>query len=409
MPGDPLHVVLLGDPLRFPRGMASTSRARLLARALREAGVDVRVLVLQADERPPHVENSEVRGVYRGVPFEYAAGRTILHGSFVVRRLVELRGWAMGALRLAQARRRGELDVVYLWFTSQWLQARRLGFLSLLRALGVPVMLELSERPWALREDANALERRLSPLAGVAGVVAISDVLTGWVRSEARRLGRDVRLVEVPIVVDLDEREPEPYPSGEPPVVVFAGSPEYEAAIRFILEAMRTVWERVPECELVVTGTNPSDPAARWLLEEAAGAGPDARVRFAGYLSRDDLLALYGRARALLVPLFEDVRSHARFPTKIGEYLAAARPVVTSAVGEIPRFFTDGVDGVVTPAGDAGEFGARIADLLERPEAAAGIGLAGRALAERTFRYDIYGPRLASALEAVAARTGSRV
>jgi glycosyltransferase involved in cell wall biosynthesis len=388
--------------------MAPTSRARLLARALREAGVDVRVLVLQADERPPHVENTEVRGVYRGVPFEYAAGRTVLHGSFVVRRLVELRGWGTGALRLVQARRKGELDVVYLWVTSQWLQARRLGFLTLLRALGVPVMLELSERPWALREDAGPLERRLSPLAGVAGVVAISDVLTGWVRAEARRLGRDVRLVEVPIVADLDERAPEPYPSGEPPVVVFAGSPEYEQAIRFILEAMRTVWERVPGCELVVTGTNPSDPAARWLLEEAAGAGPDARVRFAGYLSRQDLLALYGRARALLVPLFEDVRSHARFPTKIGEYLAAARPVVTSAVGEIPRFFSDGVDGVVTPAGDAREFGARLADLLERPEAAAGIGLAGRALAERTFSYDLYGPRLASALAAVAARPGRR-
>ena len=381
--------------------MAATNRARLLAQALTEAGVRVRVLCMQAGERPPHVENTEVRGVYRGIPFEFAAGTTVRHSSFLVRRLVEARGWAAGAARLVQLRRRGQLDVVYLWFTSQRLEWRRLVYLTLLRCLRVPVVIELNERPWPLRDEQTTAEKRRSPLQGVAGAVAISRLLGDWTRREAGRLRRTVAVMDVPILVDVNERVPQPYPD-DGPLIVFAGSPEYDETIRFIFAAMRRVWREVPECRLVVTGANPADPAARWLLSEMRRGPGDARVEIAGYLSRDDLLSLYARARALLVPLFDDVSSQARFPTKIGEYLAAARPVVTSAVGEVPRYFVDGVDAVVCPPGDALAFGERITGLLRDPEGAAAIGRAGRALAERRFHYALYADELRGGFTAVA-------
>ena len=115
--------------------------------------------------------------------------------------------------------------------------------------------------------------------------------------------------------------------------------------------------------------------------------GLAARVDLVGYLSRAELLALYERAHALLIPLFDDQRSRARFPTKIGEYLAAARPVVTNSVGEIPRYFTDGVDAIVCPPGDPVAFGRAIADLLSDPARAALIGRRGRRVAETRFHY----------------------
>ena len=401
MPEHPLNVVVLGAYMRFPHGMAATNRVRLLARALHEAGAGVRVLCLQAADRPPHVENTEVRGAYEGIPFEYASGTTVRHSSFTMRRLIAARGWTIGALRLVQLRREGCLDVAYLWFWDPPPSVRTYFYLALLKLLGVPVVNELNEQPWHLQ--ATAIDRGLSALIGRSGYVSISEFLTRWAHREAERQGRRLEVIEVPIVVDVNEQTPTDYPGGDP-LVVFAGSPVYDETIRFILSAMEHVWRAAPQCRLVVTGANPSDPAAKWLIEEAKQLSTDARVSFPGYLSRPELLRLYARAHVLLVPLFDDVRSKARFPTKIGEYLAAARPIVTTAVGEIPRCFEDQVNAAVCAPGDPALYGAKIVALLHDPELAASIGRRGRDTAVARFHYALYSETLLRGFAAVAGK-----
>ena len=165
---------------------------------------------------------------------------------------------------------------------------------------------------------------------------------------------------------------------------------------------MQQVWRIHPECRLVVTGAAPNDPRADWLREEMRRAEYGDRVDLVGYLSRDELMDLYGRAHALLIPLFDDQQSRARFPTKIGEYLAAARPVVTNSVGEIPLYFTDGVDAIVCPPNDPIAYGRAIADLLSDPARAALIGRRGRRVAETRFHYALHGETLARAFADIA-------
>jgi len=401
VPERPLSVVVLGAWMRFPHGMAATNRVRLLARALREAGADVRVLCLQAVERPPHVENTSVRGTYEGVPFEYATGTTVRHSSFLMRRLVAAWGWTNGALRLVQLRREGRLDVVYLWFWDRPTGVHTLLYLALLKLLGVPVVQELNEQ--LQHPSAASIDRYVSRLIGASGYVSISDFLTQWVYREARREGRYLDVIEVPIVVDVNEQTPTDYPGGEP-LVVFAGSPVYDETIRFILSAMEHVWREVPGCRLVVTGANPSDPAARWLIAEASRLSADSRVSFPGYLSRPELLRLYARAHALLIPLFDDARSKARFPTKIGEYLAASRPIVTTAVGEIPRYFEDQVNAAVCAPGEPAVYGAKIVALLRDPDLAASIGRRGRSTAVGRFHYALHSETLTNGFASVAGK-----
>lgn len=399
--GRPVHVVILGDYIGFPHGMATTSRVRLFARALDEAGVDVRVLVLQGIDRPSHIENTAVRGEHLGVQFEYACGTTLRHDSFIARRVVAVLGWVRGSLRLAQLRRQGLLDVVLLWFWTPRPAVRLGWFLALLRLLRVPVVREIDESPWSQRPDATLVERLWSPLAGTVGAVTISGELHEWAVGEYRAR-QDARVIDVPILVDVAEQDPGDYPSGEP-VVVFAGSPVYRTTLRFIFSAMPEVWRSHPECRLVVTGATSDDPRADWMRAEVRQAEFGPRVDLVGYLGRPELLELYDRAHALLIPLFDDQQSRARFPTKIGEYLAAARPVVTNSVGEIPLYFTDGVDAIVCPPDDAVAFGRAIADLLSDRARAALIGRRGRRVAEARFHYALYGETMARAFVDIAA------
>lgn len=392
-------MVILGDYLGFPHGMANTGRALLMARALQEAGVAVRVLALQGIDRAPEALNTQARGVHMGIPFEYACGTALRHESFVVRRLIAMRGWLSGGLRLLRLRRQGVLDLVILWFWTPRPALRLFFFTALLRLMRVPVVREVNESPWSQKPDASALERLWSPLAWTAGALTISRELHEWAVHAYRRRP-DARVIDVPILVDVDERAPVAYPAeslATTPLLVFAASPAYRSIVEFIFAAMHEVWRRHPECRLVVTGAASGDPRADWLRSEVQQSGLQGRVDLVGYLDRSDLLDLYVRAHALLIPLFDDRQSRARFPTKIGEYLAAARPVVTSSVGEIPLYLTDGVDAVLCPPDDALAYGQAIVNLLDDPVRAADIGRLGRRVAETRFHYGLFGERLAEA------------
>jgi len=399
-----LHVVFLMRASGFPHGMAATNRVQLLGRSLVEQDADVAVLCMRASERPGSIRNENVRGMFTGISYEYACGSTVRSNSFVVRRYQDARGYAIALLRLAGLQRSGRLDCVYLWAVggpswrmAPWLLVR---FLNWIR---VPVVIELNERPRAASSLPRAIDKHLSPFDGISGAVAISAWLASWASTEAERIARSVGVTEIPIVVDVGEQAPAEY-GQEDPLLVYAASPGYETALAFVLAAMRHVWQRHPECRLVVTGLDP----------EAAGAGgapmgprsstPDERVQLVGYVNRDQLLEFYAQARALLIPLFNDDRSRARFPSKIGEYLAAARPVVATHVGEIDRYLNNRETAYLSAPGDAAAYAESIVELLDHPAAAAAVGSAGRRLAEERFHYALHGPSLRAFIESVCCR-----
>ena len=294
--GRGLHVVILGDCIPYPQGMAVTARARLVARALAQAGASVRVLSMQASERPPHVQNTLARGCVDGVQFEYTCGTTTRHRRFVVRRLVGAWGWLNGALRLVGLRKEGSLDLVYLWFWTPRPALRLLFFVVLLRLMRVPVIREINETQWSLkpaptmaRAPVVALGRRRRRCGYFGGA-------SEWAARDRRR-HEQFRVIDLPILVDVDERQPSPYPTSHP-LVVFAGTPTYHLTIEFIISAMQEVWKIHPECRLVITAMNPD---VDWSGRYGGEHGLDSRIDLVGYLTRTQLLELYARAHALLI------------------------------------------------------------------------------------------------------------
>jgi glycosyltransferase involved in cell wall biosynthesis len=389
-----LDVVVILRSCGFPRGMAATNRVRLLGRALREHGVAVRVVCMRVSERPGEVRNTDVCGVADGLAFLYTPGSTVRSSSFAVRRWREARGFVLALREVRRLRAHGRLDCAFLpdVCVERW-RPSTFALVWWLRRLGVPVIVELNEAPAMYASRLPRVSSRFSHLYGVDAVLAISAWLSKWAADEASRLHRLVDIVEVPIVVDMEERASG---GGAPDarLFVYSASDEYLGDLAFVLRSLRRVWEQAPGARLAVTGIGPQRGLEVAGRERVLDAVADGRLQFRGYVDRPALLQTYRQAAGLLIPLHDDLRSRARFPTKIGEYLASGRPVVTCGVGEIGRFLRDGVSAYVAPADDEAAFAARMLAVLGDEVQAAAIGRAGREVAAHAFAYRAQGPVL---------------
>lgn len=381
-----LHIGVLTGRTPYPNGMAATQRIRLMARAMAEAGADVNVWVDGLDGWTD-ARNNEVTGTRDGIPFEYLLGKTQA-SPHKWRRILDRYDLSWTARRvISGAAHNHALGGLYFYTSVLKPEFERIVVRSTAKKHRFPVAIDLCEAPWCFKPSQTMVEKHLSPLWGADGAICISHFLADWVRQENSRIGRNVGSLEIPILVDVNELVPAAAPpSGK--TVLFAGSPGRDETLRFLVAAMHVVWERHPDCNLAITGD-----AAEVTLGPTA-KGRNGRIRYAGFMERSALLQEYCASSVLAIPLFDDVRSHARFPTKLGEYLASGRPVVTNQVGEILHFLKDGLSACVTKPGDTVAFGEAICELLDHPAIGHAMGQKGRQVAERSFHYANYGAKL---------------
>jgi glycosyltransferase involved in cell wall biosynthesis len=136
------------------------------------------------------------------------------------------------------------------------------------------------------------------------------------------------------------------------------------------LRAAARVLEMVPTAEFHLVGAGPEEATARAL---AVALGLGDRVRFLGALEPDAVWTALNRfAVAVLSSRSEGM------PNAVLEAMIAARPVVATAVGDVPALVRDGVTGVLVPAGDADALATAVGRILKDPALAADLGAAAR-------------------------------
>jgi glycosyltransferase involved in cell wall biosynthesis len=128
--------------------------------------------------------------------------------------------------------------------------------------------------------------------------------------------------------------------SGRPPVLMFAGSLDRWTGIELLLDALPFV--RAP-FELWICGRGALAPRVE------AAARRDPRVHFLGLVSRDELDARMSQADVFVNPRPSSVDDNRyNFPSKLLDYLAWARPIVSTITPGIPPAYLS----ILTPVRD---------------------------------------------------------
>ena len=94
------------------------------------------------------------------------------------------------------------------------------------------------------------------------------------------------------------------------------------------------------------------------------------------------------------------MRSLARFPSKLADYLYSGRPVVTSAIGEINKYLRDGNSAFLANPGDINEFAQKISDAVSSKSRNI-VGVNGKQVAESEFSIRTQGLNLKNLIEKI--------
>lgn len=121
--------------------------------------------------------------------------------------------------------------------------------------------------------------------------------------------------------------------------------------------------------------------ASAFLRTKAEQLGLGERVEFLGWVSPEDLAALYGWARVVAVP--------SRWPEPFGmigvDAMRMARPIVGFASGGIPDWLRDGKNGYLSETGNIQHFTKTVDTLLGDLEICRAMGLCGWEMAHGEF------------------------
>lgn len=128
---------------------------------------------------------------------------------------------------------------------------------------------------------------------------------------------------------------------------------------------------------LDILGRYDSVPEAAPFVARLRALESSGLVSLHGAPDDSKLAATLARADALLLPRRNSPAEIAAFPTRLAECLRTARPVLASAVGDIPFHLRDGVDAVLLDSSDVVGAAAKVVNLSRLPDRGAAIGRAG--------------------------------
>lgn len=140
--------------------------------------------------------------------------------------------------------------------------------------------------------------------------------------------------------------------------------------------------------------------------QKAAQLGLD-NVVFHGRKPPEDMPRYYAMADAMLLCLTADEEVSLTLPAKVQGYMAAGRPILAAANGEVPRVLAEAQCGICVPAEDAGALADAVRAFLARDDRAA-LGRRARAYYEEHFDRAVFMERMEDTLAACAGKERTR-
>ena len=221
--------------------------------------------------------------------------------------------------------------------------------------------------------------------------------------TEAAKLGANVdRTSVIPMGVDFDGRfSLDPGAERIAGQILFVGRLVEKKGVKYLIQALPSIRQRVPSAHLVIVGSGPELPELTALV---SGLGLQDYVEFRGAMSQDALPEFYRRAAVFVAP-FVDAGSGDREGLGLVsiEAIACGCPVVVGDVPVVADIFLDTEMDMRAIPGNPESLAQKVGDVLVAPEAALRRALDIRPRLAEQLSWEIVTMRYSALLKNLAA------
>jgi glycosyltransferase involved in cell wall biosynthesis len=233
------------------------------------------------------------------------------------------------------------------------------------------------------------------------GIFCISHYLVNYYKS----IGiKPQKLFLVPSTVDPERflragEKPLPFPY----IGYFGGLTFDRDNVDLLIRSFSMISKNHPGLHLVLGGfcTDSEKRQIESLINELRLSD---KIKLLKYLSRDEIINYILHSEILVMVRKDDMKAHASFPSKLTEYLASARPVISVNVGEIPVYMNDGTNTFLVKPGNKEELADKIDYVLTNYDLAMEVARKGNELTYSVFNYNYQAKRMIGFIKAVSRR-----
>lgn len=376
----------------FPHGMAATSRIRCYADALKLAGIDCEVVVYYRTEvYGKKAINTEANGTYNGVSFIYTSGSPLRSSNPLKRKIDDWYDKHKFLFYLRKHLKKGDVVLAYLGTDVPF----SLDIINVAHECGAFYTRDLCELPYGTREETEDTIKwraitihKQFPL--LDGVLSISETLADLARANCKK---GCVIEKIPIMVDYDQYElADRSDEAEIPYIFHSGTLyEQKDGILGMIEAFGMALQQTEkQLHFISTGTIEKSPHAKEIKKLIEQYHLEGKLIFTGYLSNEELKDYLSKATLVIINKYKTQQNHYCFSTKLGEYLAAAKPVIITNVGEATNYLKDGESAYIIETEDTTKLADTIVDAIEHLNKRKRIATNGQQVCKQYFDYRSY-------------------
>ncbi|MEP7165230.1 MAG: glycosyltransferase [Ferruginibacter sp.] len=401
---DKKNIVYLGCS-GFPHGLAEIQKIILISKAVILKGSSVTVIC----KRGMHDKNSrpdmKAKGNFEGIEYIYTPGTPFREPAFLKRNYLKAKGVVNEIKLLRRLSKNNQLDAAILSTHSYYAV---LYYFILSKIFGFKTLLNYVEFYSGLKKNWRNADKWLNDELFDRFAPKLTDgslIISEFLIAHLKKISPQKKYLKLPNLTDVRRYDGIECKEGDE-YFLFCGAAGYFEIIKFIVDSFEKLKNTTAFLYLVINGHEFDKEVVKKYI---AGSSCRDRIRYLTRLTDDELSSYYLNAIALLIPLRPTLQDTARFPHKIGEYLASGSPVISTNYAEVKYYFRDKENMLIAESYDIGLFTEKMQSVLDEPAEAEKIGNNGKQIAFSQFDYRENGEKILKFIDELSAgkKTGA--